>query len=243
MAIDLILYAAIAAGLVIWLKTILGTRHGEERQRPPMPGSIAGADVVEASLPGAIEAKENDPVIQSINDLAATPGEVYSIANDAARDGMLAIAAADKRFDIKNFLHAAQDAFVMGVESFAEGDLETLEDLLAPDVFKAFKSAIEERNAAENTQITQIHALTQTRVLKAGIEKNKALVTLRFAADQTSYLSDKEGKGVNGHPDETHEMIDIWTFSRPVKSADPRWFVTETHGDFEDDNDIIPDAG
>jgi hypothetical protein len=33
-AVDLIIYAVIAAGLIFWLRSILGTRHGDERERP-----------------------------------------------------------------------------------------------------------------------------------------------------------------------------------------------------------------
>ena len=242
MAIDLILYAVIAGGLVVWLRTLLGTRHGEERQRPgAMPTLNDGAN--SDSMVSAKPKKSGDTnVVNPIIHLNDNPDDVFSIADNAARDGLLAIEAVDKSFAIKPFLTAAQDAFVMGVESFAEGDLKTLEDLLGKNVFKAFKHAVKEREKAGQTQTTQIHAITKTQVLEAGVKKNDAFVTLRFEADQTSYLTDKNGKGVAGHPDETHAMVDIWTFSRSTRSTDPRWFVSETRGDFEDDNAIIPDA-
>ena len=34
MPADLIVYAVVAAGLIFWLRSILGTRHGEEHERP-----------------------------------------------------------------------------------------------------------------------------------------------------------------------------------------------------------------
>ena len=33
MPADLIIYALITAGLIFWLRSILGTKHGEERER------------------------------------------------------------------------------------------------------------------------------------------------------------------------------------------------------------------
>lgn len=242
MAIDLILYAAIAAGLVIWLRNILGTRHGEERQRPTIITPTSEVELAQGVVPLKPVKEEKDAVKDSIDNLADNPEEIFSIANDQAREGLIAIAAADKDFEIKRFLNAAQDAFVIGVEAFALGELETLEDLLSKDVFKAFKTAIKEREKRGETQSTQIHSITKTQVIEASLEKNKAVVTLRFEADQTSYLTDKDGKELGGHPDETHKMVDIWTFGRTVRSQDPRWFVIETRGDFEGDNDIIPDA-
>lgn len=239
---DLIIYALVAAGLIFWLRSILGTKHGEERQRPnPLVINIKEIKAEgEKSL--FSEGEPKDSTHEKIIELAKNPTETLSIADEAAQEGLIQISTVSKDFDIKTFLEAAQDAFVITVESFAEGDKEILEDLLDTPVYKAFKASIEEREEAGNIQKTQIHAITQARVLEAKLEKNAAHVTVRFEADQTSILEDKKGKNINGNSNETTKMIDIWTFTRDIKSNDPRWLVTETRGDFEDDNDLLPNA-
>ena len=130
----------------------------------------------------------------------------------------------------------------MVVETFAEGDREALDDLLGDKVYKAFDQAIAAREAEGNTQSTEIHAISQAKIIEAQMDGKTARVTIRFEADQTSTTYDKDEKLIAGHPDRTTKMVDIWTFSRDVKSKDPRWMVIETRGDFEDDNDLIPDT-
>ena len=34
MPADIVIYAVVAVGLILWLRSILGTRHGNERSRP-----------------------------------------------------------------------------------------------------------------------------------------------------------------------------------------------------------------
>ncbi len=243
MPADLIVYAVVAAGLVFWLRSVLGTRHGEERERPnpltppPSPAQTVGD-------PARMKEEAESPNPQSrIEELAENPGEVMAIDNKTAENGLLDIARADKGFDIDFFLSAAQDAFVLVVEAFAKGEREILQDLLEPSVYEAFDAAIAERQARNETQETEIHAIRRAEVIEARMEGRKAFVTVRFKADETSVTRDKDGEIIEGHPDKTTSMTDIWTFGRDLKSRDPRWFLYETRGDFDGDNDLIPDAG
>ena len=69
-----------------------------------------------------------------------------------------------------------------------------------------------------------------------------AYITVKFVAEESSVTRDKDGEIIAGHPDKVSEMQDIWTFGRNIKSKDPSWLLCETRGDFEDDNDLIPDT-
>lgn len=243
MAADLIIYALVAAGLIFWLRSILGTRHGDERQRPnplvpPPEKPVMGT--AESEFPPGIERSLS--AAERIEDLAKNPTDVLSVDNKTAENGLLDIARLDKNFDVKFFLQAAQDVFAIVVESFAEGDRETLKDLLSEKVYKAFEPAITEREKRGETQEAEIHAISKAQIIEAKLEGKKALITVRFAASQTSVTYDKDKSVIAGHPEKTSKMIDIWTFGRDVKSSDPRWLVVETRGDFEDDNDLIPDT-
>jgi predicted lipid-binding transport protein (Tim44 family) len=83
-------------------------------------------------------------------------------------------------------------------------------------------------------------------IVDAGIEKKKtAFVTVRFTADETYVIENAEGDIIAGHPDRVTEMTDKWTFTRDVKSSDPRWFLSKTEDDEieEDGKTPIPDAG
>lgn len=242
MPADLIIYAIVAAGLVFWLRGTLGTRQeGDEPATPPAPlGDIeAGALPSEAkTLPLA---KDNTPHDQ-IEAISADKGGIIGIETDDAKEGLVNILEADKNFDLKFFFTAAQDVFVIVAEAFADGDRETLENMLKTPVYNAFEQAITDREAREEIAQTEIHSIAQAQIIEAHIDNKDAYITLRFVADQTSLTKDKDDKVIEGHAERTSRMTDIWTFTRNTKSRDPRWMVQETRGDFEGDNDIIPNA-
>lgn len=244
MPADLIVYALVAAGLVFWLRSVLGTRHGEERERSnaflASDGNERSDDVIDISIDGPPAALS---MPERISALANEPRDNCSIDSKTAENGLIDIAKADKSFDIDFFLDGAQDAFVMIVESFAEGDRDMLKDLLADDVYKAFEAAIDEREKLGHVQITDIHAIRKVDVIDAKLEDGRqAVITLRIVAEESSVTKDEAGEVVSGHADKTHEMQDIWVLGRDIKSKDPSWLLMETRGGFEEDNELIPDS-
>lgn len=239
MPVDLIIYALVTAGLIFWLRTILGTRNGEERDRST-PFLKADPDAVKnnvVSLNDKVDAAEN-----KISELVRSPKNGMSIDNKTAENGLLAIAQIDRSFDIIKFLFAAQDAFVFIVESFAEGDRETLSDLLAPEVYTAFEGAISQREKDGHTMKTEIVAIKQSVVAEAKLDGKTALVSVRFFAEETSCTKDQNGEVVFGHPEKITQMRDLWTFSRDLRSRDPRWMLVATREDGADDNLIVPNT-
>lgn len=241
---DIIVYAIIAVGLVLWLRSILGTRHGDERQRPdpfkPQPKQTESTNTNE----------QEDNIIPlptgSILSTKSQNNPHKDYAEQTAQQGLLQIALTDRQFDAMDFIEKAQDAFSMIINAFAEGNRETLRDLLADPVYKAFDNAIREREKKGETVTTEVHAIRNVRVIEAGLSKKRhATLTLRFTADETCVIRNKDGEIITGHPDRVTEMIDVWVFGRDVKSADPRWLLIETRDDVVEDHDSktpIPEA-
>jgi len=233
---DLIVFALIAAGLIFWLRNILGTRHGEERdhQNPylkPEPGSD------EAGLEDrSMDAQD------LVSELAQEGAPNIGIENKTAENALVEIAKVDTGFDIYRFLAAAQDAFVYIVESFADGDRATLKELLSPEVYTAFDDAIARREKAEEKMDAEIHSVKKTEVLEARLESKKAFITVRFEAEEITVTRDAEGNIVDGHPEKIRQMRDLWVFARDLRSKDPRWLVVETREDIEGDNDTVPNS-
>jgi predicted lipid-binding transport protein (Tim44 family) len=236
MPTDILIYMIIAAVMVFWLKNVIGTRHGEERHRPnPFEEKsdtgekqAADADLVPIDMPPVNLDKE-------INE-----------GSKAVDSGLVQIALVDRNFDVQQFKENAGDAFAIIVEAFATGDRETLQDLCAKDVYDAFDQAITDREGKGETVETEIHAVRETEIVAAGIENRKtAYVTVRFTADETYVIRDKDDGIIAGHPDRVTEMTDKWTFTRELKSSDPRWFLSKTEDDVieEEGKTPVPDAG
>lgn len=222
---DLIIYALIAGGLIVWLRNVLGTRHGDERQRPnpfaehkESPSKHADNNVI--SLDNTVSAIQENPSAVHLPDKVSV--------KDSAGNGINEIARQDRSFDLKTFAQGAQDAFVMIVEAFAKGDTEMLRMLLADDIFKTFKSAIDGRNKRGETMQTDIHALRKCDIENAWISDRKAYITIRFTADETIVIRDQDNEILSGDPDRIYENIDVWTFSRSLKSKNPTWLLVQT---------------
>ena len=222
MPIDIILYAIVALGLILALRHVLGTRHGDEQSRAnPFLGQPLDK-AVKLPAPAAIAAKDapsggNAPVLPRTASVA-----------DAAQSGLQAIAKADNSFDLARFVIGAQDAFVMIVEAFAAGNRAALREVLSEPVFHAFDGVITHREQMGDQASVEIHAVRRLEVLAATLEKRLASITMRFVADETLVLRDRDGQVKEGNPDRVSETIDIWSFTRDLAGKSPVWRVTAT---------------
>lgn len=233
MPTDILIYAVIAAVMVLWLRNILGTRHGDERQRP-----------------NPYDEKQMDSANDIGNVIDLEPVNVQrglqiNEGDDRVDAGLVQIALADKNFDLAQFKENAGEAFLIIVTAFAEGDKDTLKDLCSPDVYNAFAQEIDEREKRGEKVSTEIHAVRKKEIVAAGVDNKIAYITLRITADETYVIEDKDDKRIVGHPDRVTEMTDKWTFSRNVKSKDPRWLLSKTEDDEVeiDGKTPLPDAG
>jgi predicted lipid-binding transport protein (Tim44 family) len=221
--IEIIIFAMIAAFLVHRLRSVLGRRTGEERQRPnPFSGpeeTPAARDNV-IPLPARNRAERAGPVADAS---VAETEEPQSLAARLER-----IHAADANFDEKGFLIGARAAFEMIVSAFAAGDLRTLRPLLADDVYGNFAKAVQDRQAAGETLETRIEALRDADVVDARLDGSVIHLTIRFVSDQINVTRDGQGVVVDGDLHHAVEVIDIWTFSRDARSRNPNWALVET---------------
>ncbi|HEY8191227.1 MAG TPA: Tim44/TimA family putative adaptor protein [Alphaproteobacteria bacterium] len=242
MTADLMIYAIVAAGLVFWLRSVLGTRRSDDP--PPRvnpftvrPETAAAVDSRPAALPAPAAAA-------APGDLSAGLERNMAIEGTQAQQGLMDIARADALFSLLHFLRGAQDAFAMVVEAFAAGDRESLQGLLSPPVYTAFCGVLDSRAQSGETASVEIHAVRRAEVVDAKLEKRLASITVKFTADETSLLRDRDGKLLAGHPDRVTEAVDIWTFARDIRSREPAWLITETRegaGD-QQPGSTVPDA-
>lgn len=241
---DVLIYALVAAGLIFWLRSIIGTRRSDD---PPPRVNPFTVKVEQAGNNPAQAAKGGVPVPAGMpataEELAANLERNMTIGV-AAQRGLMDIVHADPGFSLLAFLRGAQDAFAMIVESFAEGDRETLKGLLNEPVYNAFCGTLDQRARNGETASVEIHAIRRAEVTAAHLQKRMAFITVRFTADETSLLRDRDGKLLSGHPDRVTETVDIWTFGRDLRSREPAWLVYETREGTGDQQagSTVPDA-
>src|ERR1051325_5423035 len=210
---DIILFAMVAAFLVLRLRSVLGRRTGNEQRRadPLLRRADAPAEKVVAF--------GNRPPPPPL--VTATPA-------DAVAAGLERIRAAEPAFDPAQFLEGARVAFEMIVAAFAAGDKSRLRPLLSDDVYKPFASAIDERAGAGETLETRILQLKRLDITEAGLNGRMARVTVKFVSDQINVLRAHDGSIVDGDPDHAVEKTDFWSFARDARSTDPNWVLVAT---------------
>lgn len=213
--IDLILFAMVAAFLVLRLRSVLGKRQGYER--PP-------------ATPGVPEARSAR--VENVNDDIAPAARadgarrVMPPPTSAAGQNLSRIAAADPAFEPHAFLNGAEGAFRMIVKAFADGDRQTLRGLLSDDTYAGFEQAVTARENAGETQRTEIRAMQEFGIEDATLNGNIADVTVRFVSDQVNITT--RNQEIVAGADAVTEVVDIWTFQRDVSQKDPTWRLTAT---------------
>ncbi|MEM9468607.1 MAG: Tim44/TimA family putative adaptor protein [Pseudomonadota bacterium] len=246
MSADLLLFALIAAGLVFWLKNILGSDYDENESSKSR--SLFSEEEKER-LEKIIQSKEGQelnagvvPLGDNIQTRFNLP-RYASIENKTTENRLEDLLKADESLDLGHFVEGARGAFEIIVEAFAEGDKETLEDLLAPSVYKAFESAIDARAKSGESVMTEIHNVRRVDIIEANTKEKMLYLAVRFTADETCIIRDKDDEIISGDPDKITEMRDVWVFGREINSEDPAWLVHETReGGEEEGQSPMPDA-
>lgn len=206
---EVILYAAIATVVCVMLYSVLGKSVGQGPESSFDPFDKKGKDAPELGLVPPVEVDPNNP-------------------------GLSDIVAADPNFSPREFLDGAKQAYSIILEAFAEGDRETLQGLLTPDVYEVYNDAIEAREAQNLTQVTDLARLKDATIVDADKIGKKAVIGVIFESELSSALLDADGHAVEGDPDLLAQISEVWSFEREIKSKDAAWFlagVSPSEGD------------
>jgi predicted lipid-binding transport protein (Tim44 family) len=217
---------ALLAIFVLWkLRSALGTRTGNEKP-PPVNSffrrTIGTNDNKVVPLPGAAPPPVPNP--------PPNPDrwKVYAEPGSKVAAGLDAIASASPDFALDPFVAGAKAAYEMIVSAFASGDRQTLQNLLDKDVLDSFTAAIAARESRSESMTTQVVSIDQVIIEDAGMRNRSAQITLRFMSKLINATHDKSGALIDGNPDKSVDMIDIWTFAHDVDSRDPNWKLIAT---------------
>jgi predicted lipid-binding transport protein (Tim44 family) len=210
--IDIVLFAMIAVFLVLRLRSVLGRREGFERPPEAVPPAGPVARNMGPRSDGPVIDGTAEPVrARDLPDPASPPGQALA-----------RMAQVDRGFAPARFLDGAEAAFRIIVAAFAAGDRAGLRPLLSDETYRAFEGAIASREAAGQTQRTEIRAIASATIEQADLRGTIADITVRFVSDQVNVTLGADGNPVAG-TDAVTELTDLWTFERDLTSADPTW--------------------
>jgi predicted lipid-binding transport protein (Tim44 family) len=232
--IPTLIVIGLAIVVLFRLRQVLGTRTGRERtplQRQNEAAAKAPAKPGEENVvqmrPRPTEPQTDEDVERAQRKLD-TEITQFSHGDDKVAAGLKAIAEADSSFTPKIFMEGAKSAYEMVVTAFAQGDRQTLKNLLEKDVYDGFERAIKDREAAGRKIDFTFVGLPKVEISDAEFDKRNANVTIRFHAEVVSATRDKDGTLLEGNADQVTNIADEWTFARSPKSRDPNWKLVAT---------------
>jgi predicted lipid-binding transport protein (Tim44 family) len=223
-----IIFLALAVFIFLRLRSVLGQRTGRE---PPPYDPYSAPDPVRNSpsdkvIPLPQRTGESAKPAESTGSPDRHAG--FAIPGSSVAKGLDAIAAADRSFDVKQFIAGAKAAYEMIVTAYAVGDRRALKNLLAREVYDGFESVIREREARGETVETRFVSIDTTEITNAELRGKVAQLTLRFVSQLVSATRDRNGNVIDGSADTVTSVTDVWTFAREVMSRDPNWNVVAT---------------
>lgn len=212
---EIVILAMIAAFLGLRLYSVLGRRAEHEEEPIPTRFDPPEEQLRDAAPSAVAIATRQQPVDLS----GVAPG---------VEQGLRAIAASDRSFDIISFLDGAKSAYGIILEAFWNGDRQTLRELCDDDVYASFDAAICAREDAGETLDNALIRIEEAKIDSARLDGRQAQIGVLFVADIAAVTRDKEGTVIAGSLDDAIESRDIWTFSRNVDAANPNWVLDET---------------
>jgi predicted lipid-binding transport protein (Tim44 family) len=237
--IDIILFALVAAFLILRLRNVLGRRDGHQQPQSHDPFKSPDVKGPDSRERAARRDHSDDKVIQ-LPDRGERPTEPREPVVDAGLEqagsveagpleaGLAQIRTADPQFDENEFLSGARMAFEMILGAFAAGDSGALKPLLSPEVFGNFAQSIREREQAGETMELNVVDIHAAEIVEAYMAGRTAHLTVKFVSEQIGIVRDEKGDIIEGDPQHSTEATDFWTFARDTRSPNPNWTLVAT---------------
>lgn len=212
--IQLLVLAGIAVFLILRLKNVLGSRDGFEPtadQRPAVP----------TDRRRTLEVIEGGPD-HDITDHAEEGSETARALAEMKR--------AEPSFSVGGFLQGARGAYEMILMGFERGNLEEIRPFLSADVYETFSEVVAVRDEKGLQVEAEFLGIREISLAEARFDTGarRAEVTVRFVAEVTSVVRDKDGNVIEGTPNKSKRQKDIWTFERVMGADDPNWRLVAT---------------
>lgn len=222
------LFFLVVAGLIFFnLRSVLGRRTGHENP-PPRE---------EWSRPQDAQPQDDGKVVTLPRRDAPTENNPYAavdafVGSDKPLNAELRkLVDADPSFNPKEFVEGARMAYEMIVTAFAEGDRKTLKSLLSAEVYDGFNAAITAREKAGETMKTTFVGIDRADITKAMVDATDVTVTMRIVSKLINATYDRSGAVIDGNAETVAEVIDLWSFSRDIRSRDPNWKLVSTESE------------
>ena len=225
--IDIVLFAMIAAFLILRLRSVLG-RHRDSGRSKGVFGAERRPPSQEDEPTMVPEPEKADEAEEKLkNQQQPDPNLAEEERLDA---GFAEIMKAYPDFDRTEFLAGVHTAFEIIIKAFATGDRGQLGSLLSAEVLGNFSEAITSRENAKETLETTLVRIVDVALQEVYKDGEVSHISVKIISEQVKVTQNAEGEVVDGNPERVSEITDIWTFARDTNAHDPNWALVATRG-------------
>ncbi|MHA1558960.1 MAG: Tim44/TimA family putative adaptor protein [Alphaproteobacteria bacterium] len=204
---EMVFFALLTIYLSYRLWSVLGTRTGYEKQTQFFQFFDKGNK--KTSL-------KSVQIVQNGSDLSLE-----------LRKKLDAIQKKDSSFDIFVFFKKAKIAFMAIMKAYASANHKILKALLSQSVYESFAKAVEERDAHNLRQETEIDNL-EIEISDINIKSDKIQMIVKFTSSQMIATFNERGESFDNPSRIKIPSIDIWTFEKSITSKQTTWLLVNT---------------
>lgn len=203
--LDILIFGVIAVFLILRLKNILGSKTGYD-----------SSDI------------KKDNKEKNFSNIIPLKSDKNNVIYDQKNKDLDKVKEIDESFNADDFLSGSRTFFKMVLESFTNGDLNTVKNFIKPSVLESFKNAIEDRNKDNETLIIDLKSIEKNEILSYKITKTVVKITVAFQSKQIIALMDKNDELIDGDMDKEIVVKDEWVFERKINYKNPNWSLVQT---------------
>lgn len=215
--LELIFFALLSGYIFYRLWSVLGEESEEDKERREQKRRQFEAMIEDNIIPLPQRQVKNQKVDVDEENLKS-----------GVREGLRLLQEREPDFNFSQFLSGAKAAYEMILEAFAKGDSETLKLLLSPKVYDAFSAEIEERIRRKETYAVTIESFDRVDVDAIEVYDTDAVISVRFRTHQIMTTQNAAGEVIENKAGISIPVTEIWTFTRPIGSGQPNWYLSRT---------------
>ena len=216
--IQLLVLAGIAVFLILRLRSVLGTRDGfEQDMSQPERNRVSEGPSRDFEV---IEGGPDRDITDHVEEGSPTA------------DALSAMKRAEPSFGLSDFIQGAGSAYEMILMAYERGDLSSIRDFIAPEIYEAFAGGIEARRDQGISIDAEFIGLREVTVDEAIFDEtsSEAEITMNFVGEMSSTVRDKGGDVIEEESSPMKRTRDSWTFARQMGRDDPNWVLVATGG-------------
>ncbi|MBF0439694.1 MAG: Tim44 domain-containing protein [Magnetococcales bacterium] len=159
--------------------------------------------------------------------------KTFSMGSSAKADtinevdqGLANIRSMDPNFNETQFLNGAKAAYQQIQGAWSDWSVDRLRPLLTDRMWSLIETQARQRQAAGRRDIVEKIRFQTTEITEAWQESGDDWLTVHFLVEMVEYETDVTGNLMHGNPNATVMAEEYWTFTRPVGSSNPNWYLS-----------------